>query len=477
MRRMQYQPLLVDCQRQRREQAWAIRRLDFDHGEPARGTFGHRDRRCDWEGGGGPARGKRGQCLPRQRRDHRLCEPLPSAPIAIGPPLRIVDQQIVERHAVAGGVDSRIDDLRPRPGQARADPVEQSGAVLRKDADARRALLLTLDLDARRCLPDAGLGGRHLAGIGEDPVSRLGQPVAVGQAAGMGARRLAVPVERLGQRRLARRHLLAPPALLVAEPKPFLGRIVKRPDQPPLPFGPDPRPHRANIDHGQDQQQPQALRALHQPHERIDRLRIGKVALERGVAEQKMMPHQPGDDIGLPRVEPEARAELARDLLPQQAVVAASAFGDVVKEYGHEQRAARPDLLEQGRRQRVILGQFAPLDRRQQADRADRMLVDRIVMVHVELHLPDHPAEIGDEPAEHACLVHPAQHELGRVATGQHFQKQGIGRGIVAQALDEAIVAGCRAHRGRVNFQPLPGGGREYLEQAARFLAQKPLVR
>ncbi len=37
------------------------------------------------------------------------------------------------------------------------------------------------------------------------------------------------------------------------------------------------------------------------------------------------------------------------------------------------------------------------------------MLVHRIVMIHVELHHRDDLAEFGNEAAEHAGLVHPAQ--------------------------------------------------------------------
>ena len=61
----------------------------------------------------------------------------------------------------------------------------------------------------------------------------------------------------------------------------------------------------------------------------------------------------------------------------------------------------------------MVVLQLAALDRREQADRADRMLVDRIMVVHVELHLRDDAAEVGNEAAEHAGLVHPAQHQLG----------------------------------------------------------------
>ena len=97
-------------------------------------------------------------------------------------------------------------------------------------------------------------------------------------------------------------------------------------------------------------------------------------------------------------------------------MVAAAALGDVVQQHRDVEHPARGDLLEQRGRQRMVVGELAALDPRQQADRADRMLVDRIMMVHVELHLRDDPAEVGNEAAEHAGLVHPAQHQSGLVA-------------------------------------------------------------
>ena len=87
----------------------------------------------------------------------------------------------------------------------------------------------------------------------------------------------------------------------------------------------------------------------------LDRLGIGEVALERGRRHQQMIAHQPGDGLGLGRVEPEARAELQRDLGAEHAMVAAAALGDVVQQHGDVERPARGDLAEQGGRQRMVL--------------------------------------------------------------------------------------------------------------------------
>ena len=67
----------------------------------------------------------------------------------------------------------------------------------------------------------------------------------------------------------------------------------------------------------------------------------------------------------------------------------------------------------------MIVLQLAAFDRREQPDRPDSVLVDRIMMVHVELHLRDDTPEVGNEAAEHARLVHPSQHQLGRIDAGK----------------------------------------------------------
>ncbi len=109
----------------------------------------------------------------------------------------------------------------------------------------------------------------------------------------------------------------------------------------------------------------------------------------------------------------------------------------------------------------MILGQFGALDLGQQADRADRMFVDRIMVIHVELHLRDDPPEVGNEPPEHPRLIHPAKHQIGIGEAGQHLEEQGIGRRIVAHLVDRPGVAGRGAHRPGMDFEALARGQRE----------------
>ena len=127
-------------------------------------------------------------------------------------------------------------------------------------------------------------------------------------------------------------------------------------------------------------------------------------------------------------------------------MVAAAPLGDVVEQHGDIEHPPRGDLPEDRGRDRVVLLELAALDRREQADRADRMLVDRIMMVHVELHLRDDAAEVGNEAAEHAGLVHPAQHQSRadgvQVSTSMN---KALARGSSRTvAVDQTRVAGRR---------------------------------
>ena len=124
----------------------------------------------------------------------------------------------------------------------------------------------------------------------------------------------------------------------------------------------------------------------------------------------------------------------------------------------------------------MVLGQFAALDGGEQADRPDRMLVDRIMVIHVELHLGDDAPEVRHEAPEHAGLVHPSQHRIGPLAVGQHFQEESVGLRVVANLVDQPNVVGRGAHRARVDLQPFAGGDGEQLDQPDRLLGQEALV-
>ena len=238
-----------------------------------------------------------------------------------------------------------------------------------------------------------GVGTGDEPGVALQHVAALRHPIAVGKAAEiLGVARL-VPVERQGERAALGLDPFGAAALLVAEPQHFLGRLVEGGEQLPLPAVPDAGADRADVDDRQHQQQAQPLGALYRFGEIEDRLEVRQVALERGVGHQEVIADQPGDRLGLGAGQAEARPEPLRDLGTKHRMVAAASLGDVVEQHRDVEHAARCDLVDQFAGQRMIGGQLAMLDPAEQPDRAQAMLVDGIMMIHVELHLRDDPAE------------------------------------------------------------------------------------
>jgi hypothetical protein len=63
----------------------------------------------------------------------------------------------------------------------------------------------------------------------------------------------------------------------------------------------------------------------------------------------------------------------------------------------------------------------------------------RVVVVHVELHQRDDAAELGDEAAEHARLVHAPQHRFGLAAVAQDRQEDAVGFRVLAQGRPDEL--------------------------------------
>ncbi len=103
-----------------------------------------------------------------------------------------------------------------------------------------------------------------------------------------------------------------------------------------------------------------------------------------------------------------------------------ASLGDIVQERREIKLGAMGDLRHDLGGERQFLLQPSRLDRAELADRANEMLVDRVMMVHRELHHADDAAEIGDEPAEHAGFVHAPQRDFRRVARREDFEEQPV---------------------------------------------------
>lgn len=122
-------------------------------------------------------------------------------------------------------------------------------------------------------------------------------------------------------------------------------------------------------------------------------------------------------------------------------MVAATPLGDVMEQHRDIEDAPGHDLADDRRGDGVFLDQFLPLDPREQPRGADGVLVDGVMMVHVELHLRHDAPEIGHEAAEDARFVHPAQHQFRVARGGQHVEEQRIGTAVVAHIVDQLGIA------------------------------------
>ncbi len=81
----------------------------------------------------------------------------------------------------------------------------------------------------------------------------------------------------------------------------------------------------------------------------------------------------------------------------------------------------------------MLVAPLPAFDRGEDAERAQGVLVHRVVVVHVELHHRHDLAEVGDEAAEHAGLVHRPEHGFGVLARGQDLQEEAVGLLVLAQ--------------------------------------------
>ena len=263
---------------------------------------------------------------------------------------------------------------------------------------------------------------------------------------------LAHPRQPLAQRRLGASHALLALDRRIAARQHDLGLVIERAQQLALPAVPDARPHGLDVADGQDEQQLQAFERLHDARERLDRARIGQIAALRDRRHIEMMLDQPGDGLGLRRGESETRAQAARDAGAGERMILLTPLGDVMEKQRHIQDAPRA----QGRHQLVGEGMLvldaARVDFSERADGADEMLVDGVVMIHVELHHRDDAAEIGNEPAENAGLVHAPEHRFRAAPRGEDFEKQPVGLAIGAQgAIDAPERPGHGADRVRMD--------------------------
>ena len=188
----------------------------------------------------------------------------------------------------------------------------------------------------------------------------------------------------------------------------------------------------------------QPLQRLHDRGEIEDGLAIVEVARLGDLAHGEVLLDQPDDGVGLRLVEAEARTQAPGDAGAGNGMILGTALGDVVQQDGDIEDGAVLDVVHELVGERMGLVAVAALDAGEHADRLNEVLVDRVVMIHVELHHRDDAAEFRDELAEHAGLVHAAEHRLRIAARGEDLDEEAIGFGVLAQAKRRSGAASAR---------------------------------
>jgi hypothetical protein len=211
-----------------------------------------------------------------------------------------------------------------------------------------------------------------------------------------------------------------------------IGLGKERAQQLPFPAVPHAGADGADVADGEDEQQLQAFRALHDGGEIEDRLEVVEVAHLRRFAHQQVMADQPGDGFGFRRVKAKARAEAEGNAFARDGMVLRPAFGDVVEQRRHIERPSGGEGGKEAHRQGMIARKRAGLDLPQHAHGADQVLIDGVVVIHVELHHRHDLAEVGNEAAQHARLVHQAKHRFRIIRAREDVEEDGVGIRAVA---------------------------------------------
>ena len=251
----------------------------------------------------------------------------------------------------------------------------------------------------------------------------------------------------------------------------FLGCFVQIAQETRFPCVPDIRADCTDICGCQNQQKTQAFHRLHDSAKIGDRLGIVDIPPERGIAEQQVIPHQPFDGLGLFLRQTKPGAKVERHIGAQLGMITTPAFGDIVQQHRHIERAPRFDVVHHLRRNRHFFQISTILDPMQNADCENGMLVNGIDMIHVMLHLGDHTTEIRHKAPENAGLAEAAKSRFRIFFRCQHLDKQPVRFRIVTDRIYDMQIARDCAQRVWVDIQPFRLGGVKKLKNLDRIVA------
>ncbi len=343
------------------------------------------------------------------------------------------NEERIERHAVVGRENLRIDDIRPGRGASTGHDRKQPRMVGRNQRDlAHAAEGVRLHVDDRfKPVRGAAVQKLRMTDLSRwvDP-----QPIGLRKARRIGAEFGVGPIRQMrAQFGLGLLDPFGPLGLAVSTGEDDLRLEKERAQQLALPAIPDAGADGLDVADRQNEQHLQPFDRLHARRESLDRAAVGKIAPLRGIRHDKMIFDQPDDGLRLCRGETEAGTKMARDRGARDRVIFHPALGDVMQKDSDIERAAFFDRRYHRVGQGQIVAVAVRVDVGEKTQGAQQMLVDRVMMIHVELHHRDDAAKGRDEAAEHTRFVHQPQRRFGRLPRRKNFEKETVRLGVFAQ--------------------------------------------
>ena len=357
----------------------------------------------------------------------------------------------VERIAMPGGVDLGFENGVLDARKKAADAGEQIGPVGGVDQH------LDTFADRRQARPDDGVGAvgaapqharlpGHVAGVETGKIAHVEMPPQ--RIGGAGGQAIQSEVD-------ARLGLLGGDVGdgFVAAKQPRPRGMVEIFQQLAFPGIPYRGAGAADIGHGQQIEGRQPAQVAGFGGKRGNHLGVAGVLLLRGARHRQVHFHQPGDQFAIGLVEAVPTAKPPCIDRAQFGMVAAAAFGNIVKQGGQVEQFGFVEVGDQAAGERKLVRQRRHGEAPYVAQHGEDVLVDGVDVKQVVLHLPDDAAERRDVAPQQAVAMHRAQRPGDAQRLAQQRHEQRVVRRIGAEGgIDADAAAPQRAQRGR--FEP-----------------------
>ena len=189
-----------------------------------------------------------------------------------------------------------------------------------------------------------------------------------------------------------------------------------------LPAVPDVGADRPQVGGGEHVEHLQQLGRADLHGEADDQLFVARVAAEGQVVHPQVLVHEELDDLRLVRLQAQPPAGLLGDLQSHLAMVFQQPLAQVVDQQGQVQKVlVLQPAIDAPHRPRVVQQPLGELHR------ADAMLIDRVLVVLVELQQAAGPGEIGEEPLQDRRVVQVAEQRAQAAGVGQQREEMPAG--------------------------------------------------